>query len=282
MGNANRIVRKASLRIKGKDNVLSELSSDWIGVSENIAYFVRNIYLLPAMNASLLTPPDFSKRPLVLAGIIISFSIFLLGSTLLTFLLKPAHLPEEATLFISRIFFWLCLLAMVAYAAGIERQQLLLWEEKKYDFGTYIVSVIALLLILLAGVTLLSQIELSLGLLKKSSKLNGMVAVLRQNKWLLVFTCLTAGVTEELIFRGYLIPRLQLFFKSPAASLVLSSLFFGLAHIGYGNIGQVIGPVFIGFIFALYYQKYRNIKVLIVCHFLWDYLTLLVMTRGGH
>ena len=231
------------------------------------------------MNAPLTTPPDLSKRPLILAGIIISFSIFLLGSTLLTFLLKPAHLSEETIMFISRIFFWICLLAMVAYATGIEKQRFLLWTERKYNPEIYLISVIALLLILLAGIVLVGRIESSLGLLKKSAKLTGMVSVLRQNKWLMIFTCLTAGVTEELIFRGYLIPRLQLFFTNTYPPLILSSLFFGLAHLGYGNIAQVVGPVFIGFIFALYYQKYRNIKVLILCHFLWDYLTLLLMTR---
>ena len=231
------------------------------------------------MNAPLMTSPDLSKRPLILAGIIISFSIFLLGSTLLTFLLKPAHLSEEAIMFISRIFFWICLLAMVAYAAGIEKQRFLLWTERKYNPEIYLISVIALLLILLAGIVLVGRIESSLGLLKKSAKLTGMVSVLRQNKWLLIFTCLTAGVTEELIFRGYLIPRLQLFFTNTLPPLIISSLLFGLAHLGYGNIAQVVGPVFIGFIFALYYQKYRNIKVLILCHFLWDYLTLLLMTR---
>ncbi|HEX9512213.1 MAG TPA: type II CAAX endopeptidase family protein [Puia sp.] len=231
------------------------------------------------MTSPLPTVPDPSKRPLILAGILISFSIFFLGSTILTLLLKPAHLSDETILFVSRIFFWLCLLAMVAYAVRIEKQPFLLWAEKKYSFGYYLASVIAILLILLAGVAILSRIELAFGILKKSDKLNGMVVVLRRSKWLLVFTCLTAGVTEELIFRGYLIPRLQLFFKGSYPSLIISSVFFGLAHIGYGNIAQVIGPVFIGFIFALYYQKYRNIKVVIICHFLWDYLTLLVMTR---
>jgi membrane protease YdiL (CAAX protease family) len=28
-----------------------------------------------------------------------------------------------------------------------------------------------------------------------------------------VFTCLTAGITEEIIFRGYLLPRLEILLK---------------------------------------------------------------------
>lgn len=265
--------------MNGEYNILSVLSSYRRQVSGNIAYFVRNIYPLLTMSLPLATEPAPSKRPLILAGILIAFSIFLLGSTVLTLLLKPVYLSDENILLITRIFFWICLLVMVAYAVRAEKQPFLLWPEKKYPFGTFLISIIAILSILLAAMTILSQVEMAFGVEKKSANLNKMEVVLKRNQWLLVFTCLTAGVTEELIFRGYLIPRLQLFFKGPYPALIISSVFFGLAHIGYGSIHQVIGPVFIGFIFALYYKKYRNIKVLILCHFLWDYLILFAMTR---
>jgi membrane protease YdiL (CAAX protease family) len=39
-----------------------------------------------------------------------------------------------------------------------------------------------------------------------------LVQVLK-NRLLLVFTCLTAGITEEIIFRGYLLPRLEILLK---------------------------------------------------------------------
>ena len=231
------------------------------------------------MPSNNLPVPDLSKRSLVLVGIIISFCIFLFSSTTLALLLKPAHLNEETLMFFSRICFWICTIAIYAYAVNVEKQRLLLWTEKKYPFLFYVGSIISILLILLAGITIISLIGMPLGLHNKSTKLNGMVSVLRKNKLLLVFTCLTAGVTEELIFRGYLIPRLQLFIKNPTFALIISSVLFGIAHIGYGSIAQIIGPIFIGFIFALYYQKYRNIKILILCHFLWDFLTLLILTR---
>jgi membrane protease YdiL (CAAX protease family) len=40
-----------------------------------------------------------------------------------------------------------------------------------------------------------------------------LVQVLKKNRLLLVFTCLTAGITEEIIFRGYLLPRLEILLK---------------------------------------------------------------------
>jgi membrane protease YdiL (CAAX protease family) len=38
-----------------------------------------------------------------------------------------------------------------------------------------------------------------------------LVQVLKKNRLLLVFTCLTAGITEEIIFRG--LPRLEILLK---------------------------------------------------------------------
>ena len=98
---------------------------------------------------------------------------------------------------------------------------------------------------------------------------------MKNNYPLLIFTCLTAGITEELVFRGYLMPRLQLFFKNNYASIVISSLLFGLMHVGYGTIFQVVGSMMIGLVFAIHYQKFRNIKILIFCHFFWDFMSLI-------
>src|SRR5258708_12344817 len=109
----------------------------------------------------------------------------------------------------------------------------------------------AIVLILLAGVAILSRIELAFGILKKSDKLNGMVVVLRRSKWLLVFTCLTAGGTEGLLFRGYLIPRLQFFFKGSYPSLIISSRFFRLAHICSRNTPHLTRPLFFLSLFLL-------------------------------
>jgi hypothetical protein len=91
---------------------------------------------------------------------------------------------------------------------------------------------------------------------------------------LLLFTCLTAGITEELIFRGYLLPRLEILFKNKWAAIIISALLFGLAHGGYGDLSKMLVPFIIGFIFAFYYTRYRSLTVLIICHFLIDFNSL--------
>ncbi|WP_194140249.1 CPBP family intramembrane glutamic endopeptidase [Flavobacterium hungaricum] len=113
---------------------------------------------------------------------------------------------------------------------------------------------------------------------KESMALNNALLLFKKSYFLLFFTCVTAGITEELIFRGYLLPRLEIVLKNKISAIVLSSILFGLMHIGYGTLLHIIGPTVIGLVFAFQYEKYRNIKILILCHFLWDLLILTLKT----
>jgi membrane protease YdiL (CAAX protease family) len=87
-------------------------------------------------------------------------------------------------------------------------------------------------------------------------------------------TAITAGITEELMLRAYLIPRLQLLFKNDYIPVIVSSVLFGFLHFGYGTALNIVGPMVIGLIFGFHYVRYRNIKILIIVHFLWDYLLI--------
>lgn len=112
-----------------------------------------------------------------------------------------------------------------------------------------------------------------------SPKLLGIKSMLQGSKSLLLFVALTAGITEEIIFRGYIQPRLETILKSPYLSILITSTLFGLLHYGYGTINNIIGPLFIGLIFSIHYWKFRNIKVLIICHILIDTIALNALLR---
>jgi len=106
-----------------------------------------------------------------------------------------------------------------------------------------------------------------------------MLAMLRGRYGVIFFTSFTAGVVEEMLFRGYLLPRLALIFSSNVVAVIISSALFGLLHFGYNNWYHIVSAFFIGLVFALHYVKYRNIKILIICHFLWDIIILLLKAR---
>ena len=181
--------------------------------------------------------------------------------------------------FITRMLYWLCVLLLWLYAIKVEKQKLLIWEEKKYRLLLYLLIIVLTLIIVFTGSLLIQKLLSLAHLSDKSSKLSEIVGIFRTNKFLLVFTALTAGVTEELILRGYLFTRLEAIFKSPVWAIIISSLLFGLLHYKYGTINNVIVPAFIGVVFSYHYWKYRNIKILIICHFLVDMISLLTLAN---
>lgn len=168
---------------------------------------------------------------------------------------------------VSRLLFWTALGLIFLYCIKTEHQPLLLWPEKAQGFKKACISIFLILLLIVAGSAALRVIAHVFHWQAESavvSRLIGYGAPLR------LFIVVTAAYTEEMLFRGYLMPRLQLFFKGNWLPVILSSLIFGLAHFRYATFVNIAGPVFIGLVFAAYYQKYRNIKVLIICHFIID------------
>lgn len=179
----------------------------------------------------------------------------------------------------SRLFFWAIAVFLFLYAHFAEKQNLLLKRPERRKIGFYILSILGIYgAILLSGILLMLILK-SLGypMNQQGDYLKNMAGILRAHPALLLFTCITAGITEEIIFRGYLQQRIELIFKSPAAGIIISSVFFGLAHAFYGTVQQVAIPFAIGIIFSIYYFKYKNIYVLMVFHFLFDYLQLLLV-----
>lgn len=216
------------------------------------------------------------NRTQLWAGILVCIGLMLLTLYPLPLLVKAFKPLPAVAYWLSRTSFWVCLAALFVYAYKVERQPVLLWQETQQPPEFYIVSAIVIMLSIFFS-------SFIIGLLLKLAHVGGasqrfmqIINLFRSNTVLMVFTCITAGVVEEYFCRGYLMPRLQLLFNRGYITIIVSSLVFAFLHIGYGTINQVIGPFVIGLIFAIHYYKYRNIKVIMFCHFLWDLQALLI------
>jgi len=167
------------------------------------------------------------------------------------------------------------------YSKGIEKQRLMIWTDQKYSIKYFLKNIILTLLIAFSILFFIAVLMKLLGLSINDGKekTEQVFQILRNNRFLALFTVLTAGITEELIFRGYFMTRLQLFFKNKYMPILYSALFFAIAHAGYESITKVVTVFLIGLIFGMHYYKYRNIKMLIAIHFLWDFFVVLIMTR---
>lgn len=145
---------------------------------------------------------EHSNKKTISIGIIVSIVLFFAALVVSKLLKDVLLLSDEAALFSSRIAIWVALAVLFIYVRQFEKQPLLLWQEKKYSIVHYILSVITTLLTVVAVLILFSIVWTLLGLKKDSNSLNKIIDIFRHNHLLVVLTCLTAGITEELVFRG--------------------------------------------------------------------------------
>jgi membrane protease YdiL (CAAX protease family) len=92
---------------------------------------------------------------------------------------------------------------------------------------------------------------------------------------LLVSVVYVAGAfSEELVMRGYLIPRLERLLHSMLAALVVTSLLFGSCHL-YQGVGHAIDNVVFGLFYGISFCAIRRIWPLCAAHALQNLLIVL-------
>jgi uncharacterized protein len=94
---------------------------------------------------------------------------------------------------------------------------------------------------------------------------------------LAVFFLITVAISEEVIFRGYIINRLISLTGNKTAAILLSSFLFTLGH-GYEHIGGMIGVGLLGILFAIVYIGRGNLIAPIIMHFLQDFIGILLIS----
>ena len=90
--------------------------------------------------------------------------------------------------------------------------------------------------------------------------------------YLYLFTFLVAPFNEEMLFRGFLVPRI---------GIIGSSLMFAILHFGYGSISELIAAFIFGLIAGYAFKKTRSLYVSILGHALVNLLTLALLLLGG-
>jgi len=84
------------------------------------------------------------------------------------------------------------------------------------------------------------------------------------------------ALTEETIFRGYLILRLRAVRRSSVLAVVLSAAIFSLGH-GYEGTAGVMTVGVMGAIFAIIYLWRKSLVAPIVMHFLQDFVGIVLV-----
>lgn len=93
----------------------------------------------------------------------------------------------------------------------------------------------------------------------------------------LVVVALTAGVGEELIWRGYGQSRLSQATRSPFLGILVSNFGFGLFHV---NPFSAAGAFVNGLFYSLVYLRTRRLFPIMVSHWLIDFVLFLALFLG--
>jgi len=226
------------------------------------------------MEDQLLTSLSNKQKAVIVTGIV----IVILLPFALTLPIAYSNLAKPDKVLVSRFVFWAEVLLLMLYAAKVEHRKLLIWSENKVDIAFFLVSVIAMYFLSWAC-ALVAAIPRLFGWHESDAVFRQIVQLFVNRQWLMLFTAFTAGVTEELIFRGYILTRLSLLIKNKYLPVIISAFLFGAIHFSYKSLREVIFAFLIGIMFGVHYQKYRNIKVLVAAHFAIDIINLLIATH---
>jgi hypothetical protein len=85
------------------------------------------------------------------------------------------------------------------------------------------------------------------------------------NPLFLVYLLVVRVSTEEIFFRAFLVKRI---------GVTLSAILFGVMHLFYGSITEVVGAIALGGILGLAFQRNQNLYPNILAHFFYNLTAL--------
>lgn len=99
----------------------------------------------------------------------------------------------------------------------------------------------------------------------------------------LAIAILLAPFSEELLFRGMLMTRIEQLnahFKIPYPAffaILFSSVIFGSLHIAYGSVVEIIGAIAIGMVLAVVFKMSKSIIPAITIHMAYNMISITVL-----
>jgi membrane protease YdiL (CAAX protease family) len=128
---------------------------------------------------------------------------------------------------------------------------------------------------------LFERLLLRVGFTPPSTPAPSLFDVTGRSEAILAFILVSVvAITEETVFRGYLILRLRSVTRSTAAAVILSSVVFSIGH-GYEGTLGVMTVGFMGLTFALVYVWRRSLVAPMIMHFLQDFISILLLPLMG-
>lgn len=181
----------------------------------------------------------------------------------------PAWVDEfadTAHLVANELIYWVLVAATLLYVICIERLPLSTIGLRRPPIRDGLIAV-AFAAITVAGLAALYFIVFPALHISEDAQID---KLMNAPPWWLAISVIRAGVSEEVLFRGYPIERLQELTHSRSIASILPLLAFTLAHVGTWGWSHVIVAAFGGAMLTWLYLWRRNLWTSIFAHCLID------------
>ncbi len=233
----------------------------------------------PTNRAREANAPDvhvrFARKEALLEVLVFLFLI--VPSMALSFFVTRQGKVNFAFIAVSTILRDLALVCLILFFVWRNGEPIGMLGWRRRHLGRDILLGILLYVPLVSAIGLLESLLHEAGLPEPSTPGPSLFDI--RGRWevvLAVVLVVVVAVSEETIFRGYLILRLRTVTRSTVAALVLSSVIFALGHGYEGSLGVVTIGI-MGLIFSLIYLWRKSLVTPIVLHFLQDFIAIVVV-----
>lgn len=180
---------------------------------------------------------------------------------------------------ISDCYKWLAAVALLGWVVAVEGRPPGSLTGRRLDPAVFLGVVVA-------GVVGMFAVSAAIPVVFDRLGLGGIEATMEQlgdrSVGAILVTAVTAGITEELLYRGYAIERLIEVTGSPLFAGALSVVAFGVAHYGeYWERDQTLQITLSGAVLVGLYLLTRSLPALIAIHAIHDTLGMLLTKRYG-
>jgi uncharacterized protein len=206
------------------------------------------------------------SRPRVAVGVALSIGIFLVVRVLF-----PDLAASAATVIATREVVLLALAAaLVLYVVVLEQLPIseLGWRPRLASLGWGV----GICVTLVAASVITISVARALGLEQDAHVL---ASLARQPAWLLLMVAITAGIAEEIAFRGVVIDHVSALLRSRHAGAIASVVVFSALHVNGWGLTQLFFVLPSAIILTAFYLWKRDLLACIVGHALTDAVGLL-------
>jgi len=205
----------------------------------------------------------------------------LLAPVFYTLIIRPVFIADqtnpELEIIIGLIVMWMLAVGIVVLTIRAENRELhsigFIWPSPKillHALGLGVVFSLTVPLLSILTTTVLP-----------SEEVGSIESVSQIPWWLMLFSVFTAGITEEILFRGYVLERIFEWTDSKWLSSFISLFFFTTIHTTGWNLNHIVGVVIpLGVVLIALYWWRRNVIMVMIVHIMIN-LPLVFMTLGS-